>query len=953
MSDRVVKVTLRAQVAEYQAGMLEAARSTRAVGSEAEKLAQKREAFETLGRGLVVVGAAVTAATALTVRSAAQWESAWAGVLKTVDGTPEQLGRVEEGLRGLTSVLPASHDEIAAVAEAAGQLGIQTGNVVAFTRTMIDLGETTNLSANDAATALARFTNIMGTSQNEVTNLGSAIVGLGNNYATTEAEILEMAMRLAGAGRQIGMSEGEVLGLATALSSVGIEAEAGGSAMSKVVIDIAASVEEGGERLEQFASISGTSAQQFAAQWKTDPGQALAGFVQGLAAAEGQGSSTLGVLAELGITEARMRDALLRSSSAAEMFAGAMAMGNEEFEKNNALTEEAAKRYETVESKIAIAGNAIRDAAISFGSVLAPMVGYAAEKVADFAGTVGDLPEPVLGALSAVTGLGGATALAAGMLFLAIPKFVQFRSAIVELGVPAERVGKIVGGVGKGLAIAGAVAAFVTATEVAMDLSRALTDVDQKTRDLVSSNSTLADAVEELNPGHVITDWSGALEGLRAHQENVFARMSGLWDENVRDGLALAGTLEELGGVLGTLARSNLADAQKRFRDYADQIGATDDETRVLLDGMGDYKQTLIGLIEMSGGVADETTIMKWALGEAGTGMDVASAAAAAAEAEYAELTDALDGAVRALGDIAYAAMEAGDQIDRAQSAVNRLGDAAKAEDASLYGLDDASIRLRDSMRDVETSHRDAADAILANGGTLEEATATWWAGRDAVIAMRVAKGEDEEAARAWADKNLGSAGEVEQALKDLADQITSMPTPEEIELRARNEQALAAIQAVIDRLGGFRSKEITLTTYNQMVEQRAPGWSVTQRPDSYRGNLFDRGQVQQFYRGGFPAGVYPGVQGGIHKFAESEMGVPWEAYISGRPEDHGRNVGVWMETGNRLGVLDELVRSMAESPQGATFTGDFILSGTGLSRGEVIGIIRDWFDEKFNRGGL
>src|SRR3546814_585183 len=147
---------------------------------------------------------------------------------------------------------------------------------------MIDLGETTNLSANDAATSLARFMNIMGTSQDQVSNLGSAIVGLGNNYATTESEILEMSLRLAGAGKQIGLTEGDVLGLATALSSVGIEAEAGGSAMSKVMIDIAASVDEGGARVEMFAKVAGMSADDFSAKWRTAPSEALAAFVKGL-----------------------------------------------------------------------------------------------------------------------------------------------------------------------------------------------------------------------------------------------------------------------------------------------------------------------------------------------------------------------------------------------------------------------------------------------------------------------------------------------------------------------------------------------------------------------------------------------------------------------------------------------------------------------------------------------
>jgi TP901 family phage tail tape measure protein len=459
LAERVVKVRLSAEIASYQKGMEEAARATRAVGTENEKLAQKKEAFEIIGRSALVAGTAITAVTALSVKAAMDWQSAWAGVTKTVEGTPEELAAVEQGLRDLTGVLPASHDQIAAVAEAAGQLGIQTENVVSFTRTMIDLGETTNLSANDAATAIARFTNIMGTSQSQVSNLGSAIVGLGNNYATTEAEILEMSLRLAGAGKQVGLSEGEVLGLATALSSVGIEAEAGGSAVSKVMIDIAASVDEGGERVELFAKTAGMSADEFANKWRTDPAAALSAFVKGLSNAEAQGSSTLGVLAELGITEVRMRDALLRSSAAADMFSGAMARGNQEFEDNNALTLEAAKRYETVESRIAIAGNAIRDAAIDFGDVFLPAVGAAADAVREFAGFMGDLPEPVQGIIGVLTGL------------------VQFKIAMETLGVSMGRFALIGGGVTLALtAIVTAIGLVVAAQAEANQKAKAYAD---------------------------------------------------------------------------------------------------------------------------------------------------------------------------------------------------------------------------------------------------------------------------------------------------------------------------------------------------------------------------------------------------------------------------------------------------------------------------------------------
>lgn len=77
--------------------------------------------------------------------------------------------------------MPASHQEIAGVAEAAGQLGIKTENVVSFTKTMIDMGESTNMSAETAATSLARLANITKLPQDQFSNLGASIVDLGKN----------------------------------------------------------------------------------------------------------------------------------------------------------------------------------------------------------------------------------------------------------------------------------------------------------------------------------------------------------------------------------------------------------------------------------------------------------------------------------------------------------------------------------------------------------------------------------------------------------------------------------------------------------------------------------------------------------------------------------------------------------------------------------------------------
>lgn len=328
-----------------------------------------------LGNTMTVgVTAPIVAGVGAVVKSAMSWESAFAGVKKTNDEVVDSTGNVvysyadlENGLRGLAAQLPASHQEIAGVAEAAGQLGIKSQDVVSFTKTMIDMGESTNLSAEDAASAIAKIANITGLTSDEYQRFGSSVVALGNNFATTESDIVSMANRLAASGTLAGLTNQEILGLATAMSSVGIEAEAGGTAMTQTLSAIESAVAAGGEDLQKFATVAGESSEEFASKWKNKPVEAIQDFIRGLGKLDEKGESATMVLDDMGLSGVRQSNMLKSLALAADTMTGAVDLSNKAWSENTALTNEASTRYETTESKLKMLKNQVVDMAIDFG----------------------------------------------------------------------------------------------------------------------------------------------------------------------------------------------------------------------------------------------------------------------------------------------------------------------------------------------------------------------------------------------------------------------------------------------------------------------------------------------------------------------------------------------------------------------------------------------------------
>ncbi len=432
------------------------------------------------------------------------FESAMTGVAKTTDLTDDELSAMSDAIKETSTEIPATTEELAAIAESAGQLGIHKESLLDFTEIMAMLGTSTNMTADEAATSLSRLANITGMSQEDFDRLGATIVDLGNNLATTEKEIVDMSLRIAGAGAQVNMTEAEIMSFSGALSSVGIEAEAGGSAFSTLISNMSLAVQQGGDGLEQFADVAGMSASEFAAAFEDDAAGAIIQFIRGLGNMESEGRSAIAVLDDMGLSDIRMRDALLRAAGASDVFTNALQIGSNAWDENTALVNEASKRYATTQSQLTMMQNAYKNLKVAIGDAYTPALQKAYSVGTQVLNAVSQFIKQNPALVNAITAFVGVLGLVVAALaaYTVGAKVAAAASAMLTAAIPGVN---IIMGVAAAVAgVTAAIAALATAaandavpsvdelTQAAQGMREAMDEANATYDDTVSS--TLAAA---------------------------------------------------------------------------------------------------------------------------------------------------------------------------------------------------------------------------------------------------------------------------------------------------------------------------------------------------------------------------------------------------------------------------------------------------------------------------
>ncbi len=363
------------------------------VSSVASKIGS---ATESIGKSLTTkltlpLGAAFTYAG----KQFSEFETGLVGVGKTTGMTGDDLKGFGDDIAKMSSVIPVSTKDLLGLSETAGQLGIHgKKDLLEFTRVMAEMGSATNLAGEEGAKQMARFANVMGIDVGKnIRQVGNSVVRLGNNFATSEAEIMDMSSRLAASSRLVGITTPNVLGLATAMSAVGIEAEAGGTAMSTVMTKVDKAVASGGEKLQNFAKVAGMSAEDFAAKWKSKPTEALEDLMKGLDKASKSGGNMNQILDMLGIKGVRESNAVKSLAQNHELLSEAIKQSNDAYNHGNDLAKEAAEAWKTLHAKLMTLKNTFGNIAKDIFSIVAPTLKDMVDKVNEFAKKWFDLSE--------------------------------------------------------------------------------------------------------------------------------------------------------------------------------------------------------------------------------------------------------------------------------------------------------------------------------------------------------------------------------------------------------------------------------------------------------------------------------------------------------------------------------------------------------------------------------
>lgn len=398
----------------------------------------------------VALGALATGALAKSVDAARAFEQQMVELEKVTN--PEIAEEMGTAIQEMAEEIPLAQRELAGIAEQAGRLGIRgVENIREFTRVTSEMAVATDLTADEAANAFARITQLTGVPIENVRALGSAINELSNTMATTSSEITDAVLRAGAAMRQLGLSAEETVALSAALNEVSESSERAGTRLRRLAQEVQTVSESD---LEAMAESLGLTAEEFRRMREESPVELLRMMASTMAESDAQAQALAGTLSTTS------QQALAALGTNLDGLNGALETSGEQFAESTSLTEEFEAANATFNAELQRTQNRLRNIAITTGEVLLPALSDALgglNRLLDSLSRFNSQTNGVAGAVgllaTAIGGLVGGGALLASQLGLASTAAGGLGAVLTALTGP---IGVVIA------AVAGLAAAYAT-----------------------------------------------------------------------------------------------------------------------------------------------------------------------------------------------------------------------------------------------------------------------------------------------------------------------------------------------------------------------------------------------------------------------------------------------------------------------------------------------------------
>lgn len=718
MVERTVKTTLIASAAGYIDAFGKAQKATRELGSEAEKLAQKQQAFEQLGRAGFAVGALAAAGVAVAASKFADFDQAMSNVKAATQETAGNMALLREAALDAGGETVFSAVEAANAVEELGKAGLSTADILeGGLAGSLDLAAAGQIRVGRAAEITAITLKQFGLTGKRATDVAD-LLAAGAGKAAGGVEDLAQAMNQSAlVAAQVGLSVEETTGVLSAFASAGLLGSDAGTSLKSALQRLTPQSKEAEREMARL----GISA--FDAQGNFIGAANLAGVLQ----------DSLG---DLTVEQRNASLAVIFGSDAVRAAGVLYAEGADGIQEwidkaddSGFAARVAADRLDNLKGDVEKLGGAFDSTLIKSGGAANEMLRGLVQGATFLVDAVGDLPKPVLEGGLAVTTMGAAIALTGGAAMTAIPQIAAYKAGLSALGVTAKTAGLAVGLVGGALGLAAiAVSAFVAEQAAAKARTEAFTDsLDQAT-------GAVSDYTEELVKKRLRE--AGAFED---------AKKYGITQQELTEAVIEGGKALDLVEEKLAATSEGLVGQQKRAADVGSEYSAT---ARAIRGTSGELEDAREAFRKAESATEDNEVALR-----------EMQDATAAAEQAVEDLSDTLSNFGKVELDARAASRELEQAIDDATAAFVENG-------ASLDIGTEAGRNNQAALDGIAQAANDAAAAIYDQTGSIEDASVALDTGRAKYVAVGIQMGLTRDQAEKYADALIATPAAVQTQVK-------------------------------------------------------------------------------------------------------------------------------------------------------------------------------------------